>query len=339
MFYQQGDWDMQNPHNVFSGPNALLDLHNPDNHPPLPLVELDKALNPFRDAGVRIYAKLMYLLPLMNLKSLVALNMLIEAKASDKLEGVHTLVEGTSGNTGVAEVVLGRLMGIAQTRVLVPWDIAIGKLDMLRLFGAIPELIQDLPGDTAITKARAMGEQEGWLNLAQYENEANPAAHAKWTANQIWHQLGPKLTVFCAGLGTTGTFVGSSRFLKEVSGDSVACVAAVCQLDQAVPGVRSLERLKEIAFNWRERCDAVVEVDTKAAFRNSLKMCRVGILAGPSSGFAHESLVRFIGEQRDSGKLDKLRNKDGEVVAAFVCGDTPFPYLDKYSTILDPQDF
>jgi cysteine synthase len=59
-------------------------------------------------------------------------------------------------------------------------------------------------------------------------------------------------------------------------------------------------------------------------------------MAGPSSGFAYAGLLRFLGEQPD---LDGLRNKKGEVVATFICPDTPFPYLDKYSTILDPSDF
>jgi cysteine synthase A len=75
---------------------------------------------------------------------------------------------------------------------------------------------------------------------------------------------------------------------------------------------------------------------TKESYKKSLDLCRVGLLAGPSSGFALAGLLRFLGEHHD---LDRFRNSDGEVMASFICCDTPFPYLDKYSTILDPEDF
>src|SRR5204863_3213237 len=97
--------------NVFSGPGAIRQFLNPDQNPPLPLVEVLGALNPFVDDRVRIYAKLMYLLPLLNMKSLTALNMLMEAANTLRLEDLEAVVENSSGNTACSLAVLSRVFG------------------------------------------------------------------------------------------------------------------------------------------------------------------------------------------------------------------------------------
>ncbi len=323
---------------VFEGPNALRDFLNPDNHRELPLVELPARLNPFRENDVRIFAKLMYLLPLLNIKSLTAINMLLEAEAAGDLEGVETLVESSSGNTAFALGILAEHFGISRVVAMVPWDLAPGKLDLLRLCGVEPRFVRDTGrSPSGIAQAREIGGQPGWVNLAQYENDANPRAFEKWLAPEMWEQTGGRLTVFVAGLGTTGTLVGASRFFRT-NATGVTVVGAMCDPDSAVPGLRSERALGEIAFPWRAAMDGVVEVGTKESFKRSLELCRCGILAGPSSGLALAGLLKFLEGRKDSG-LDSLRNRDGEVLATFVCADSPLPYLDKYSTHLDPSDF
>ena len=113
----------------------------------------------------------------------------------------------------------------------------------------------------------------------------------------------------------------------------------ICDAKSAVPGVRSEIGLRDIEFPWREAADEIIEVGTKESFKQSLELCRAGVMGGPSSGLALCGLLRFLEARRDAAELDGLRNTDGEVVAAFICGDTPLPYLDKYSTHLDPGDF
>ena len=120
----------QYSNNVFSGSDALKNFLNPDCNPPLPLVELPGRLNPFADQKVRIFAKVMYLLPLLNSKSLPVLNMLDTA---DKHGGVHTIVENSSGNTAFSLAIMAPLFGIHTVRAMVPLDIAPGKLELLRL--------------------------------------------------------------------------------------------------------------------------------------------------------------------------------------------------------------
>ena len=324
---------------VFEGPDALKNFLNPVNNPPLPLVELPERLNPFRKQNVRIFGKLMYLLPLLSIKSLPALNMLLEADAAGDTEGVQTIVENSSGNTAFSLGVLASIFGIDRVVSMVPWDIAPGKLDLLRLCGVEPRLVRSTSGQTSgIAQAREAGKQSGWFNPAQYENDANPAATEKWVAPEIWGQTEGKLSVFATGLGTTGTLVGASRFFRRTA-SHVKLVGVICGTGSAVPGVRSETSLAEIGFSWREAADSIVEVATKESFKRSLELCRVGLMGGPSSGFALAGLLKFLKAQEAASGMDALRNQDGEVIAAFMCSDTPLPYLDKYSTHLDPSDF
>lgn len=320
---------------VFEGSNSIKDFLNPENSPPLPLVELPGSLNPFSEFGVRIFAKLMFLLPLLNIKCLPALNMLLEAEAAGKLNDIDTIVESSSGNTVFSLTVLARIFGIPHVAALVPWDIAPGKLDLLRLIGVDPRLQRETPeGPNGIDLAHEYGRDHGNFNPGQYHNDANPAAYEKWVAPEIWNQAQGKLSLFAAGLGTTGTLVGVSRYLRRKS-PVPTIVGAVCAPGSAVPGVRSESRLRPIGFDWQNAIDAAVEVETRESFRKSLDLFRAGIMAGPSSGFALAGLLRFVEMRAKRGTLDRLRNSDGDVYAVFICGDTPFPYLDKYSTHLD----
>ena len=279
--------------NVFSGPDAIKDLLNPDCNPPLPLVELPVELNPFSAQKVRIFAKLLYLLPLMNLKSLPVLTML--QGASGQLNGVHTIVENSSGNTAFSMAIMARLFGIRSVKAIVPVDIAPGKLELLRLAGADVRFAPPEGGGVAL--ARRIGERPGFLNLDQYGNPANIAAHARWTTQQAWEQTKGKLTIYCAGLGTTGTALGAIRFFRE-NASSVIVVGVYCLPNSAIPGVRSIERLQEVSFEWESEvphrvgaanCRVVQEelgslpggTDGRPQFR--LCACRIAALLGRSS--------------------------------------------------------
>ena len=196
--------------NFFSGKDAVLDFLNPSKSSMIPLVEVPAEINPFYEDGVRIYAKLLNMLPLSNVKSLPAFNMLDDAKRKGRLEGVESLVESSSGNTVFSLSVLGRLMGVGKTEALVSNEISAGKLKLLRLFGA-DVVVNDEPicpdptnEESVIYKARDKGKKDGWFNAGQYENDANPNAHEKVTAKQIWEQLKGDIQIFLGGLGDNG---------------------------------------------------------------------------------------------------------------------------------------
>ena len=321
--------------NVFT----LKDFLNPRSTV-TPLIELPEYLNPLAKHRVRIFAKRMDMLPLGNIKSLPAFAML----RAVNLDAVHTLVENSSGNTVASLAILGRLFGVPHTKALVSNEVSSGKLALLRLFG-VEVIVKDEPicpdpndPESGIYLAKAMGLTDGWLNPSQYDNETNPAAHYASTGPQIWQQLDGTLTVFCAGLGTTGTLVGTGSYLKEQSA-SVVTVGVVRSPNNPVPGVRTENLLREIAFDWREVADAVELVGTRDAYLQSLKLCREGLLVGPSSGFALAGLLQFLFGKYESGELDTLRNRNGEVVAVFICCDSPLSYLQEYFEYLGEEYF
>lgn len=316
--------------NVFVGPNALSRFLDPDEQAPTPLVELPERLNPYANRGVRIFAKLLYLSPLFNLKSLPVLNML--RSASDRLAQVHTIVENSSGNTAFSLAIMARLFGIASVIAIVPLDIAPGKLELLRLAGV--DVRFESGKVSGVEMARDLGCLPGHCNLDQYSNPANVQAHAMWTARQVWEQTEGALTIYATALGTTGTALGAVQFFRE-RGCAVDVVGVYVAEGSAIPGVRSLERLEAVSFDWKSQVQNRVPADTAESYRRSLELCRAGLMGGPSSGLALAGLFRFLEQNPD---LDKFRNAQNDVIAAFICCDTPFPYLDKYSTILDPED-
>ncbi len=331
-----------NFNNVFAGPDAVKNFLNPDYNPPLPLVEIPDQLNPFRKDEVRVFAKLMNFLPLANVKSLPAYNMLLEKEK--ELKGTKSLIENSSGNTVFSLAVIGRIFDIPKTEAIVSHEVTWGKLQLLRLFGTEimvnEEPICPDPADreSGIYKAKQIGKRKGWFNPGQYDNEANPKAHEKWTGPQIWEQTEGKITIFCSGLGTTGTIVGTGKYLKKQS-PKVTTIGVARLPNNPVPGVRTPNLLRQIAFDWKRSTDHIEEVGTKESFKKSLELCRAGIVTGPSSGFALQGLFQFIAKQKENGGLENLKNKDGEVVAVFICPDSPFPYLDEYFEFLDESHF
>lgn len=329
---------------VFRGSDAVLNYLNPDENPYVPLVEIPESCNPFMGKQVRIFAKLMSALPLGNVKSLPALNMLLRAKEEGRLEEVHSLIENSSGNTVFSLAVLARRFGLNETMAIVSNEVTRGKLNLLRLFGTKisvnNEPICPDPNDTesGIYKSAKKGEEAGWFNPGQYHNIANPEAHKRWTGPQIWDQLDGDVSVFCCGLGTTGTMTGVGTFLKERS-PTVQNVGVVRQPNNPTPGVRTRNLLAEIAFDWQKVVDAVEEVGTRDAYLHSLRLCREGIMAGPSAGFALSGLLSYLERQVQNATLDSLRNNKGEVHAVFIVPDSPLPYLDEYFEYLGEEHF
>lgn len=332
------------PLNVFKGENSILDYLNPESEIFTPLVELPRNLNPFYDDGVRIYAKLLNTLPLTNVKSIPAYNILQEMNRKGELENKHTIIENSSGNTVLSLAVIGRLLGIKSTKAFVSNEVLFGKLQMLQLFGVEPlinkEPICPDPADitSGIYKANKMGKKTGWINPGQYENINNPNGHKKTTGPQIFEQLNGDMQLFCAGLGTTGTMVGTAEYLKEKS-QNIKTLGVIRTPNNPIPGVRTRGLLKMIAFNWKNYVDFIEEVGTKDSFLQSLNMIRHGVVVGPSSGFALAGLLNFLKKQKENDNLKSLANNNGIINTVFICCDSPFPYLKDYFQYLDKSNF
>jgi cysteine synthase A len=277
-------------------------------------------------------------------KAIPGYNMLVEAHERGDLDGVTTVVENSSGNTVSAIAIAARLFGIDDTQAFVAADISPQKLRMLQFFG-ISVVVNEEPADpskqdpaSGIYKAKAMGQQDGWFNPGQYDNVDNPGAHRKWIGTQIWDQTGGEVIVFCAGLGTTGTVVGNSMYLKDKS-ERIQVVGVETAPGNQIPGTRTEKQLNLIGFDWRPHVDAVKRATKPEAYRASMQLSRHGLFAGPSAGLSLVGLLSYLDERRSGGTLDELRGKDDNIVCVFVCPDTPMPNFDEYFDYLDESDF
>ncbi|MFA7285617.1 MAG: pyridoxal-phosphate dependent enzyme [Candidatus Paceibacterota bacterium] len=319
--------------NTFEGSNSVLDYLNPDNAPYTPLVEIPDILNPYRGKGVRIFAKLMNALPLANTKSLPAYNMLLQKKKEGEIP--DTVIENSSGNTVFSLAVIARLMGVKNIKAIVSHEVSRGKLNILRLFGVQiivnKEPICPDPTDptSGIYKAKIDSVKNDWFNPGQYDNQANPEAHYKWTGPQIWEQSKGKVSIVSVGLGTTGSASGIGKFLKEQN-KNIEVLGVSRIVNNPVPGVRTNTLLREISFDWKSVVGPREEVGTNESYSMSMNLCRHGILAGPSSGFAFAGLLKYLSKQSFDGK---------EKIAVFVCPDGPFPYIDEYFEAIEPSLF
>lgn len=189
--------------------------------------------------GVRILAKLENQNPFGSVKDRIAKNMIEQAEKSGMLRPGQTIVEPSSGNTGIALAAIARIKGYP-IKILLPANVSVERRQMLSVFGAEIILTPGEEGSNgAVRRAEALSaEHPEWCFLYQYANDANPRAHYEGTGPEIWRDC-PEITHFVAGLGTSGTLMGVGRFLKEQNPD-VKIVAIEPPQGERVEGLRSL---------------------------------------------------------------------------------------------------
>ncbi len=319
---------------VFYGKDAVKDYLNPKNHPATPLIELPDSLNPLADCKVRIFAKLANGFPLFNVKWYPSISMCNHAKNHGRFEGVHTLVVGSSGNTAFSLTILAQFFGKLKVKVIVPKDIAPGKLAMLLLAGAEPEFTTE----SVILKAKEYENKEGYLVIDQYSDQANPFGIADYLASQLWEQTRGEIGIVAVALGTCGNY-GGIKNLLEIKGSCAVTLGVNLLPNNAVPGARTLETLKQVELFTKRLIEPRIEIGAKSAYKKCLQSCRAGVIGGPTSGLALEGLIAYLQFQKEHGTLHLLRDQDDEVIAIVVYPDLPFIYYEKFGTILDPVDF
>lgn len=246
-----------------------------------PLVEIS-ALSP--SPGVRIFAKIEGANPTGSVKDRIARYMIDAAERDGRLEPGQTILEPTSGNTGISLALLGRTRGYP-VRVVMPDAVTRERVDLLRAFGA--EIVHS-PGELGTNGSVRMAERiaaahPDWFMPYQYENEDNPRAHYETTAPEIVADL-PDVDVFVAGLGTGGTLTGVGRRLKEHN-PAVRIVAAAPHPGDLVQGLRSLEDGYIPPVFDETVLDGRIVVDSATSFRLTRELTeKTGVFAGVSSG-------------------------------------------------------
>jgi cysteine synthase B len=249
---------------------------------------------------IQILGKAEWTNPGGSVKDRAALNIIETALRSGRLGPGQRLLDATSGNTGIAYAMIGAARGIPVT-LCVPENVSIERKRILAAYGAEIIWTDPLEGtDGAIRKATALyaAEPGKYFYADQYSNDANWLAHYHGTANEIWSQTRGTISHFVAGLGTSGTFVGGTRRLKELN---PAIRAVSVQPDSAFHG---LEGLKHMSTALVPRiydpslADSTLEVSTEAAYAMVKCIARAeGVLLGISAGaalIAAEKLAREI---------------------------------------------
>ncbi|KKY13386.1 putative cysteine synthase [Diplodia seriata] len=333
----------KNELNVYSGEDSLQKYYDPDYQPPLPLVEIPACLNPYRKDGVRIYAKMMTMLPANNVKALPAMNLLEKSLEKDKTK---TVIEYSSGSTVISMSLVGRVFhGIDDTRAYMSNKTSDAKLKLMQFFGlkitlfggpSQPEPLDERGGIQAARRKAKL--DESVVNPNQYENDANWQAHYKWTGPQILKQL-PQISVLCAGMGTSGTMTGMGTYFKDAK-PSVVRVGVCTAAGDRVPGPRSYALMSPVTFPWRGAIDTIEEVGSTDSYALSLALSREGLVCGPSSGFNLQGLYQFIEKRKAAGTLSSLADAStGDITCVFLCCDLPYQYINEYFAALAPSNF
>src|ERR1700738_2329980 len=277
-----------------------------------PLVEL-KRLSP--KPGVRVWAKLESRNPTGSVKDRVARALIEDAEEKGAVARGQTILEPTSGNTGISLAMICRRKGY-RLRVVMPENVTRERTQLLQMYGA--EIVYS-PGSQgsngAVAMALELAEQDPSCYMPyQYGNQANPGAHYNGTALEILEEL-DEVAAFVAGLGTGGTLMGNGRRLKETFGDAVKIVAAEPMQGEPVQGLRSLDDgfiPPIIDLSLLDRKIFVTNHDAIVWTRKLLD--EESLFAGVSTGAIASIAVRIAGE------LD-----EGDVV--FVVADDGWEYL------------
>jgi cysteine synthase len=256
-----------------------------------PLVRLKRIGAP---EGVEILAKIEGFNPMGSVKERIALEIVDQAEREGALRKGMTLLESSSGNTGIGLAMVGAARGYPVV-ITMPWKSSVERRQILKALGA--EVILTPPdgnSDTAWDMADAMArkEPERFFRVAQYDSPHNAGAHYRHTAAEIWDQCGGRLDAFVATLGTTGTLVGAGRRLKELD-SRIRVVAAEPQRKHTQMGLRNLDESR-VPPIWDSRvADEKVVVEDADAYRVARDLSRrEGIFGGISSGTAvHAALV------------------------------------------------
>ena len=249
-----------------------------------PLVDLSELTG---RAAVRLFAKAEYANPGGSVKDRPALAMIEDAERRGLFEGGRRLLDATSGNTGIAYAMIGAARGIPMTLCL-PDSASVERKRILAAYGAELRLTDPLLGsDGAILEARrlAAAEPARWAYLDQYANPENWRAHYRSTAPEIWAQTAGEITHFVTGLGTSGTFMGTGRWLREH-----APHVRRISIEPDAP-FHGLEGMKHMAsaivppIYDRGLADEAREIATEAAYAMVKRLAReLGLLVGVSAG-------------------------------------------------------
>lgn len=281
-----------------------------------PLLRLRNAAKEY--PSVELYAKLEYFNPGGSVKDRPALQMILDAQQSGRLIAGKTLIDATSGNTGVAYAWIGAAMGIP-VALVVPGNVSLARKQVASTYGA--QLIYSDPmegSDGAIRHVRQLvqSEPERFFYPDQYSNESNPRAHYLGTGREIWEQTQGRVTHFVCGLGTGGTIMGTGRRLKQYN-PKIQVIGV-----EPLEALHGLEGLKHMPTSiippiYREKeLDEKLSISTESGWDAAGRVLeQEGLLVGHSSGAALVGALQVaqrLAQQGEAGVVVTLFPDRGE---------------------------
>lgn len=273
-----------------------------------PLVEIQR-LSP--NPNVKIYGKLEGNNPGGSVKDRAALNMIRSALERGDIKPDSKLIEATSGNTGIALAMIASIYGL-EIELALPSNSTKERTLAMQAFGAKVTLLEGI--ETCRDYAENKAANEGYFILNQFANHDNYMSHYKSTGPEIWRDTDQQVTHFVSAMGTTGTIMGCSKFLKEVNPD-IQIVGCQPTEGSSIPGIRRWPEAYLPKIFDPSRVDRVMDIAETDAVAMTRKLARQeGIFAGMSSGGACSAAIKLASE------LDK-----GVIV--FICCDRGDRYL------------
>ena len=275
-----------------------------------PLVRINK-LNP--NPKVKIYAKLEGNNPTGSIKDRIALKMIEQAEKEGKLKKGKTIIEPTSGNTGIGLAMIGTIKGY-EVEIVMSRAVSVERQKMIKAFGAKVTLTDaELGTDGAIKKAHELIKRypKKYFMPDQFSNEYNKITHYKTTAEEIWKQTKGKVDYFVSAIGTSGTIMGVGKFLKEKN-PNIKIVCAHPVRGHYIQGLKNMEEAIVPAIYDPSKIDYTIMVDSETAFGMTRQVVKKeGIFVGMSSGAAMYAAIE-VAKKIKSGNIVVIFPDRGE---------------------------
>jgi cysteine synthase len=271
-----------------------------------PLVRINKIMD---GAGAEVLAKLEFYNPTSTVKDRLGIAIIDAAERSGQLKPGDTIVEATSGNTGIAIAMVAAARGY-KAILTMPESVSLERRTLLRAFGATLILTPATEGMTgAVSKSEEIGKETGAVLVRQFENEANPEIHRKTTAMEIWNDTDGEVAALVAGVGTGGTITGTGQRLKELNPNIKVFAVEPAASPLLTGGAAGSHPLQGIGPNFippildRSVYDEVIDVPSEEAIKYARRAgTEEGILAGISSGAALWAAAQVAKREEFRGK-------------------------------------